>query len=42
MVEIHKKNLAGQHSQLLYWTSNGQFKSKIQLLLKTVYIKLPE
>ena len=29
--ETHKKNWAGQHSEFLYWTSNGRFKSKMNL-----------
>ena len=26
LTETQKKNWAGQHSELLYWTTNGQFK----------------
>ena len=36
LTETHKKNWAGQHSELLYWTSNGQFKSKMNLPLEKV------
>ena len=36
LVKTHKKYWAGRHSKLLYWTSNGQFKSKIDLPLKKV------
>ena len=36
LTETHKKNWAGQHSELLYWTSNGQFKSKMTLPLEKV------
>ena len=25
LVETHQKNVAGRHSELLYWTPNGQF-----------------
>ena len=32
LVETHQKDWPGQHSELLYWTSNGQFKSKMDLL----------
>ena len=34
--ETHKKNWADQHSELLYYTSNGQFKSKMNLPLEKV------
>ena len=36
LIETHKKNLAGQHSELFYWTSYGQFKSKMNLPLEKV------
>ena len=36
LTETHKKNWAGQHSELLYWPSNGQFKSKMNLPLEKV------
>ena len=36
LVKTHKQNLAGQHSELLYWTSNGQFKSKMDLPLEKI------
>ena len=29
LAETHKKNWVGQHSELFYWTSYGQFKSKM-------------
>ena len=29
--KLGKKNWGGQYSEMLYWTSNGQFKSKIDL-----------
>ena len=34
--ETHKKNWAKQHSQLLRWTPNGQFESKMKLSLEGV------
>ena len=36
LVETHKKNLVGRHSELLYWTSNGQFKRKMDLPLEKI------
>ena len=36
LTETHKKNWAGQHSELSYWTSNGQFKSKMNLPLEKI------
>ena len=36
LTETHKKNWAGKHSELLYWKSNGQFKSKMNLPLEKV------
>ena len=36
LTETHKKNWAGQHSELFYWTSYGQFKSKMNLPLEKV------
>ena len=36
LTETHKKNWASQHSELLYWRSNRQFKSKMDLPLKKV------
>ena len=36
LTETYKKNWAGQHSELLNWTSNGQFKSKMNLPLEKV------
>ena len=42
LAETHKKNWAGQHSELLYWTPNGQFKSKMNLPLEKVSkLKIP-
>ena len=29
LVEGHRKNYTKQHSELFYWTSNKQFKSKM-------------
>ena len=34
LTESHKKNWAGQHSELLYWKSNGHFKSTMDLPLE--------
>ena len=31
LTETHRKNWAGQHSELFYWTFYGQFKSKMSL-----------
>ena len=36
LVEAHKKNYTKQHSELFYWTSNGQFRSKMDLCLGKV------
>ena len=36
LTETHKNNWAGQHSELSYWASNGQFKSKVNLPLEKV------
>ena len=36
LIEAHKNNLTKQHSELFYWTSNEQFKSKMDLPLKKV------
>ena len=36
LTETHQKNSAGQHSELFYWTSYGQFKSKMNLPLDKV------
>ena len=36
LTETYKKNWAGQHSELLNWISNGQFKSKMNLPLEKV------
>ena len=34
LIEAHKKNLTKQHSELFYWTSNEQFKNKMDLPLE--------
>ena len=31
-----QENWAGQHSEFLYWSSDGQFKSKMNLPLEKV------
>ena len=36
LTKTHKKNSAGQHSELFYWTSYGQFKNKMNLPLNKV------
>ena len=36
LIEAHKKNKTKQHSELFYWTSNEQFKSKMDLPLEKV------
>ena len=36
LAEAHKKNWAGQHPELLCWTSNRQFESKMDLPLEKV------
>ena len=36
MIQPHKKNETKQHAELLYLTSNGQFKSKMNLPLEKV------
>ena len=36
LTETYKKNWAGQHSELLNWIMNGQFKSKMNLPLEKV------
>ena len=36
LAKTHNKNWAEQHSELLYWTSNGKFKSKMDLPLEKV------
>ena len=36
LIEAHKKNWTKQHSELFYWTSNKQFKRKMDLPLEKV------
>ena len=36
LTETRKKNWAGQHLELLYWTPKEQFKSKMNLPLEKV------
>ena len=36
LIEAHKKNWTKQYSELLYWTSNEQFKSKKDLPFEKV------
>ena len=36
LTETHKKNWAAQHSELFYWASYEQFKSKMNLPLEKV------
>ena len=36
LVKTHKKNMAGRHSELLYWISKGQFKNKMDLPLEKI------
>ena len=36
LIEAHKKNLTKQHSELFYWTSNGQFKSEMDFAPREV------
>ena len=36
LIEAHKKNETKQHSELFYWTSNEQFKSKMDLPFEKV------
>ena len=36
LVETHRRGLAGRHPKMLYWTSNGQFISKMDLPIEKV------